>query len=175
LAYDVVSLNTVEGTREYEITGYSSPIPDIEAVYVQGYTTPLELIHEVDLQTLGDDGGTTGRPLRYYLTGHIAGVARIGLSPVPDQDYTINVSLKSSPPSYTTDTTSQPTPYGGVWDNWLVLQTAMDLRESVEGDVGYLVARAMQAFNQACNETYRRGIRGLGPSPRTGFFLPEGT
>ena len=156
LVYAQETISLQDGVREYNMSGL---VPDIEGVHISGSSSPLTRIHEHDLAVIGDDGTTKGRPTSYYLTEtDSTGAAHIGFSPVPDAAYTVTIYYHPDPPVLqAADTT--PLPYGGVWDHVIILMAAMDLREVMEGDISYLLARYQLAYSQAMQETFRRGVR----------------
>lgn len=174
LVYATHEFTTTAGTREYIVPGLASPLPDVAGVYLGTDSQPLSPIAQHDLLRLGDTGDEPGRPLRYYLTAPSAGTAKIGLSPIPDDAYTITLFHVSDPPAFSASD-STPMPYGGIWDDYLMYLTAIELREILEGDVSFLIARADAAYNAAMRETYRRGIRTILPAPQGNFFMPKGT
>ena len=172
LVYAKEDITTTVGTREYSLSGVDHVMPDPEAVYVSGSDTPLERIYEHDLARIGDDGTNEGEPKYFYLTEvDGSGGSLIGFSPIPDDAYTVTVFYKPDPVSFS-DADSTPLPYGGVWDQVIVLMAAMDLREIMEGDLTYLLAKYNAAYSQAMQETFRRGVR---PRRFTNtFFVPAG-
>lgn len=173
LVYATATIATVAGTRKYQVPGISSPLPDVDGVRLSGEVAPLTQVMEHALTILGDDGTERGKPEYWFLTAPVSGVAQIGFSPIPDDSYTVEIFYKPAQVVFSSvDTT--PMPYGGIWDNYITLQAALELRETVEGDVTYLMARSLAAYNQAMQETYRRGMQHLRPSPYTGFFTPSG-
>lgn len=153
------SFVTVDGTETYNLT--ANGMADLLApyrVYITGYE-PMDLKSEAERYAyLDDTAPVTGQPDRYYLSGDV-----IGLLPIPDDVYTVNVAYY---PPYTDVALADAMPFRGIFDRVIGEAAILTARAREEMGVG-LQAQLMEMFHDAASAVMRRRrVAPIGIHPR---------
>lgn len=148
---------TVSGTREYELPSNMWRFTRADRD-ISGTRVPMKRISFASA-TLSDESSSWSNGVAEYYHRHFTsggagsdsyaatGVrSRIGFNPIPGAVYTVNINYIPTPPTFRVDGVDHLNLLG--FEQYVILQVAMRVRQKDEGDIGAL-AQDFQDYRQS--------------------------
>ena len=177
LVYGNASITTVDGTLEYSLPeGIIAPFPAPvvvatvyglveDGVWIEGEDWFLKEVSEEDKVHFNVDENTS-QPQYYYLTEDF----KMGLLPVPDDAYTVNLMYWKPVAALTTSASTMP--WKDIWNRYVAKYLEYSILKIFERDFRVALAELDVLAKEAMVNVYKYGIRKR--ISKSNFFSLEG-